>query len=917
MSQTNSSLLDEVVQWSQETCRQELKAVLPKLTSLHHESESWEDNIRILKIITDMFIPHICLSELEDECFSKVLPKAAAVFDSMVKEILDQVGGLSSQNTELCAFLRKILESMMQIIDSLSASVRHVGSFEEVPYLDAIRSLPTFVLKILKNTFQHCKDSEVVYCGRLSLVADLLQALFKAAFSLQKGLLEVLDRVSVDSSSSDEEVSDIVTVIHSLLDICSIISNLDIALHANTWKFLIKHSLKYHSLVEEHLRHEDICTALCENLLTSFKNCLEMAEQMQISGLQETAQTPELKLFQKSAKMCRFFGNTLVHYIKEFSIFMTKYCRCFYQLYLEITCKFPPSLSAPLLPPGLSEELNVAARIPLDALLFQLLPLRAFAEVVLQPDPKLVTEQELAQCLLLMSVIDQLASQPEDVQQLWCTGSQFSEEVQRLPLYDAVFTSFRRCSTERRVPVLLPGVMMNGQAQTLVTLHHHVCVHVCASVAALPPHFFTVLEQCLVQAVLQADTHTALLAIDIWCFTARYGTAELCLHHAFLVAQMVKTSATGSYQSSHLGLLLRRMAFLITPNHQMAFVDEFPPSVMENLTLWSHILLKAFSQEARCKIESSIIGLAQKRLSDWQNDDCKLGQVHTMNQVLLGLLVVTRGQTSTETHCAETVGKMITQIWFRMSPDQIKSYPMLQCTLELLLQISTVLVKNIQPQIIYQALLCVEAVASLKSVDELLLVALEFLSSLGKIFVPPDCQSQILPRLSGLFRMLLISPSWILQQHALEAFSQFAESTNHEEVISQSLCEEETKTVVVNYLSKTVKELEEGAARLERLKLETQVTHRFNEKLETDNGLINLPEEPDAEAEPRPKRPRQECSQEQDYRCHIETAENALKALQRLLEDKSDTYETPLWLESRLEDLHKLLSILTEAKHTT
>lgn len=30
------------------------------------------------------------------------------------------------------------------------------------------------------------------------------------------------------------------SVIHSLLDICSVISNLDIALHANTWKFIIK-----------------------------------------------------------------------------------------------------------------------------------------------------------------------------------------------------------------------------------------------------------------------------------------------------------------------------------------------------------------------------------------------------------------------------------------------------------------------------------------------------------------------------------------------------------------------------------------------------------------------------------------------------------------------------------------------------
>lgn len=35
------------------------------------------------------------------------------------------------------------------------------------------------------------------------------------------------------------------------------------------------------------------------------------------------------------------------------------------------------------------------------------------------------------------------------------------------------------------MPVLLPGVMMKGQAQVQVTLHHHVCVHLCASVAAL------------------------------------------------------------------------------------------------------------------------------------------------------------------------------------------------------------------------------------------------------------------------------------------------------------------------------------------------------------------------------------------------------------------------------------------------
>lgn len=50
--------------------------------------------------------------------------------------------------------------------------------------------------------------------------------------------------------------------------------------------------------------------------------------------------------------------------------------------------KFPPSLHAAALPSGLCEELKAAALVPMDALLLQLLPLRTFAEVVLQQDQR-------------------------------------------------------------------------------------------------------------------------------------------------------------------------------------------------------------------------------------------------------------------------------------------------------------------------------------------------------------------------------------------------------------------------------------------------------------------------------------------------------------------------------------------------
>ncbi|XP_077463161.1 FIGNL1-interacting regulator of recombination and mitosis isoform X2 [Stigmatopora argus] len=897
MSQTNTSLLDQVVQWSQETCRQELKAVLPKLTSLHHQAEDWDEHIRVLKIITEMFLPHIALSDLENECFSKILPKAVTMYDRMMKELATQVGDLSSQNTELCSLLRNNLKSLMQIIDTMSTCVRHVSTYDDVPDLMMIRTLPKSILKILRDTFLHCKESEVVYCGRFSLVADLLQSLFKEAYTLQKALLELLDRLSLDSSASEEEVTDIVSVIHSLLDIGSIISNLDMALHANTWKFLVKQSLKYQSLVEEHLHHGDITSSLCDNLLASFHNAVDLAEQIKQSALQEATHSTEHKLFQKTAKACRFFANTLVHYVKEFKAFLAKSCSLFHQLYLQIMSKFPPNVRAPALPPSLSEELNAAAVVPLDALLFQLIPLRPFAEIVLAEELHISPQHELPQCLLLTHVLDQLASQSEEVLSLWHSGSQFSEETPRLPLYQALFRSFRSCYVERKLPVLLPGVMTRGQAQSQVSLHHHVCVHLCASVAVLPPQYFPVLERCLVTAAVQVDTHTALLATDVWCFTARYGSAELCLHHVLLIAHLMKTCLAECPQKWHLGLLLRRMLFLMTPSHQMELLARFPPSEDANLPIWSQVLLRSLCDEARQLVEADVIALAQKALADWQTGGYKLGQVDKVNAVLQCLLVVVqeRSHEGDEHSFSSTIVK---QLWQRMTPHQVQSHQVLRSTLQLLFSITAGLIKNMEPQIIIQALVCVDAVVSQECPDELLLAVLEFLSSMGK--------SEILSRLSNLFGSLLAqSSSWLVEQHALEAFARFVEITQHEEVISYSLCLEETKSKVVTFLSKTVSTPEEvKEARVERIEAEKTVLQQHNCELESPKQVsMEISAQSATHTEPQAKRARQES--DEDYNRCTQMAESALRDLQALVAGKTEAQMTspPLWLVGRLQEL--------------
>uniref|UniRef100_A0A673JVV5 Uncharacterized protein n=1 Tax=Sinocyclocheilus rhinocerous TaxID=307959 RepID=A0A673JVV5_9TELE len=869
------TLLDEVSQWNQETCQQELKTVLPKL----HTSKSELSSIYILQIITSRFLPHLSLSELETGCFSTVLPKVVKVFASLLEEISKQIGGLSSQNTELHVLLRNILKMMVQTLESLSGCVRHVCSFEESVSFDAIRSLSSCILRVLKDTFQHCKDSEVMYSGRLSLVGDLLQGLFKEAYSLQKGLMELMDKINLENTASEEEVSDIVTVIHSLLDICSIISRLDIALHANTWKFIIKQSVKYQSFVEDRLHHTDIAFSLCEDLCTSVQNCLELAQQIQQAGLQEIVHCPEYKLFQKATKMCRFFANTLVHYTK-FKQHDFKILSKFHIFPLS----FPPSVCAPSVPSALSEELRVAVLVPMDAMLTQLLSFQPFAESVLDPDHS-DTEFCLPQCLLLVSVLGKLSSQPEEALRLWSDGSQFSEETPRWSVFEAVLHSFRRCMLERAVPVWLPGVMLRGQAQGRVSLHQYVCVHMCACVAVLPTQHFAPLERSLLAAVLQADTQTAVLATDVWCFL-----------------QILRSCPGEGYQMFHLALLLRRLLFLMTPKHQVEFVERFPPAQEENLCVWRHTLLRCLCTEARMRVEEEVLAGASVVLQELQNSGYRMGDIPRLNRIL-GCVLMLMGGSNLQAECVGSSVKIISQLWSRMSSNQVQVHPPLQCTVKLLLSISAVLIKSVEPHVIVQAVSCLSGLTIQKCPDDLLLAALEFLASLGKVFISPSIQCQVLPRISGLFNGLLTHPSWLILHHVLEAFGLFAEITNHEEVISQTLSSEEIKTKVLNYLSKTVSHQESEEARLERLKEWRSIIEKHCEQMESeDNSPVHTPL-----TEPCPKRARQETKVEEEYERYLQTAESALKALQAIV-GPGHNPSPPQWVRTRIEVLQSLIS---------
>ncbi|XP_059989406.1 FIGNL1-interacting regulator of recombination and mitosis isoform X2 [Lagenorhynchus albirostris] len=849
--------LEELSSWPEELCRRELPSVLPRLLSMYQHSDSWLEHIQILKIIVEMFLPHMNHLTLEQTFFSQVLPKTVRLFDDMMYELTSQARGLSSQNLEIQTTIRNILQTMVQLLGALTGCVQHVCATQESIILENIHSLPSSVLHVIKSTFVHCKNSESVYSGRLHLVSDLLQALFKEAYSLQKQLMELLDMVCIDPLiDENDDILNMVVVIHSLLDICSVISSMDHAFHANTWKFIIKQSLKHQSVIKSQLKHKDIITSLCEDILFSFRSCLQLAEQMTQSDAQDNT---DCKLFQKTLKLCRFFANSLLHYTKEFLPFLSDSCCTLHQLYLQVHSKFPPSLYAAGISKAQQEEIAGAFLVTLDPLVSQLLKFQPFVEVVLDSELELPCELQFPQCLLLVVIMDELPSQPEDVQTLWCTETQVSEATTRVSLLKAIFSSFEQCSGELSLPVHLQEVKSKGQTEVAVTLYQHVCVHLCTFIASLHPSLFTELDTALLNAVLSANMITSLLAMDAWCFLARYGTAELCAHHVTIVAHLIKSCPGECHQLTSLSVLLRRLFFFMTPPQQVEFIQKFSPKEAENLLLWQYISFQALPAELRKQtaLEVSRSGTAQCR--KWLSSSRTLGELESL----------------------------------------VTGQPYVQQTLCLLLPLLGFFIQTLDPQLISQVITLQTSLLKSEPPDHVRLAVLDFLSSLGKLFIPQAIQDKILPHLSSVFALLLADRNWLLEQHSLEAFTQFAEGTNHEEIVPQCLSSEETKKKVVSFLEKTGFVEETAAARVERVKQEKGT---FWEPF----AKVTVEEAKKSALQPSAKRARHELPLEEEYRSALQAATAALEAIELLLQKSPP----PDWLLTKMEILQERIDKL-------
>ncbi|XP_071948059.1 FIGNL1-interacting regulator of recombination and mitosis-like [Antedon mediterranea] len=715
------------------------------------------------------------------------------------------------------------LKVLMEIVDTLLLYVNHVCKLPDVKF-EYVSSLPPSAVHIIKQSFEHCKVSNSLYGELFQCVSEHLMALFKKAHQLQKSLISLMELLPLTSETPDDCINCFTEVCGVFHDVCCIISKMDLALMVSTWKFLVKIITKHKEYMQHKLNVSEFVSSLCKHIQESFDTCLEQAPKLQQSGTAtatvsgtssdsstgtaNSASFGDEKSFQRNLKICHLSAKMLVHLLKEYGELAMLKLRSLYQMLLLFYSKSPPSLKAPELTEQSHECLKTSLLVCTEPILQLLCNEKHFCEIVTIHENDCSVDSEFAQCLLLIAIMKQLPSCNNETQDLWLAPEQTSHTEPRNSILESLFESVSACYPELSLPVQLTGVRCVGKPLEPISFHQYLITYTSAYIASIQAKHFHIVEGVLLKWCLNTKTHVAMVSIDLWCFLARYGTAEVCNSHVKGLVQILSKVPAGYHnvQCTHLMMLVGRLVTFMRDDHLAQLVTEYPPS--EHTCLWSSLPLSVFTVETRQSIRDNVISTSNKRITEWLLDTNlqTLTDVYELCPHVAALGNIYQHYESKHSSVLQNVERL----WFILDIQSIKDHVFLI----LLIHLSSYLLGQFTNDILIKVLDHLNQVIHAGVSSDVLLAVVDFLSKMGKLTFKTQNQvddvitddfivDDITSRISSLFSSLLADTCYVVHQQALSVFSDFAEETVYESIVTDSLVDDSTQAATVQFLQQT------------------------------------------------------------------------------------------------------------------
>nr|XP_045621319.1 uncharacterized protein C1orf112 homolog [Procambarus clarkii] len=654
----------------------------------------------------------------------------------------------------------KMLQQCNLVAECCELALQFLLQAEKVAMED-ISNLPSALLHIVNLSLGHCKESENIYGSHLELLKENLSTLFQHAVSLSTQFAHLLSRVTFNSND-----------------------DLEILLQGNSFKSTMQYS--------------------------TYCNCKVCYVYNYIPVKNSIMTERDEKVVQRIIKMTSFCLKIIVSLCEKFRGYLRGVHVVLASLLMLLFRLSPHNVTLQMYSDNIIKDMEQQVTTAIEPLLLHLRDDEEFIKVVLeieQHDVETVAEEWGSYLLLIVA----LCVPPSTVIYLHLNK-----------IIAKIFFIVEKSHSSLSLPCMMNGVMYGGRLQSKVTFYEHLLTRTCALVATLEAHHFEVLEQILVQWLLSGQPWPALLAMDIWCFVARFGSSELCKHHCSVLMDVLLSTPPSSHQCLMTASLLSRLIPKLAPHHKQEILSSLRDTGIifpDGFTLFQ-AGIKDCNYEQDLVNDTIItftknVDLILARTANEQTVINLLDELEHMSSLLLVFIKANNANTPV----MASFTSALTQLWARMPEDHVGCSIVDLIFCHLVKATTSVLSTLSKNQLIQVLSLLNESCTKESAVMGV--VVCDLVAALGQCHLTDSTHlNSILHLIADVMAGVLKSSNPLVHQCALDAFVVFGQHTLHEEVLPMCLhrCKKELKKKVASYLKQELFVLPEDQTKLLLLK---------------------------------------------------------------------------------------------------
>ncbi|XP_063870708.1 FIGNL1-interacting regulator of recombination and mitosis-like [Scylla paramamosain] len=778
------SLLTEAGQWTDLEATAKVSSLLDTFSSFLKSAPSPEEGVQATRLAFGSVLPHLQVDRTAFNFFCVVFSFLKPSHDSFLQRCSGKDASASSDTI-------KLLQQCCTVSECCKLALQFLLPAEKIA-VEYLSNLPPVFLNIVSSSLTHCKQSETIYNGQLEQVQDSLSGLYQLTVEVAVDFANLLSRLKFDPLAEDD-LEILTEVCDKLCTTAACLSQLsEVRGSVTLWRAYTSLIQQYHGVLITRLNLSLPMTALVKEI----KDGLDTLASLSLGN--NTVEEKDKKIVQRIIKMTSFCLKVVIVMCEKFHGYLMD-CHTSLMLLILLLYRFSPkNVVLSDYPEGVKKDLELQVTIGIEPLLAHLRDDEGFIEEVLKSVQKEVSIVDDWGChiLLLIAVLFPLRS---------------SITHHMNTIVSRIFQATEKGHASLSFPCMMDGVMCKGKPLSAVTLYEHTVMHLCAAVATFDCQQFESLERELVHWLFSGEMWPSLLAADVWCFIARYGTSELCRAHCTYLVEVLSQTHTAplSIQQLVTVTLLSRLMGKLSQSHKEDIMSRINATRQneKDRGMWCRLIQDKPEEEVQLvEFQSCMedfiqhVNIITSRTAT--AEDVK-SLIHNLQETELLLEAFPRNHTP-EDPVSTNFLTSIALLWTRLPLEYIGCLLVekLVCSL---LKISSFILSYLSSSQLLQILSVVKE-GCLRGSVTVKVSLCDFMISLGQCsFSESPHLHPILSIMSDVLSNMIKDENPLIHQHAIDAFVAVGIHTSHEEVLPMCLagCGKETRERVTLYLQQT------------------------------------------------------------------------------------------------------------------